>query len=494
MTTQGLKSHYRSWNCSYNKLKLEQALVTLHGLLVSSMDILTCKSTHLVFVLMLLVLCPFFHSSHAARDTISRGQSIAITETIVSADAKFELGFFRPGNSTNQYVGIWFKKVSKQTVTWVANRNYPIVSSSAVLTISNDGNLVIVDGQVSYSVSNMSSNGNASATLLDSGNLVLRDENSNILWQSFDLPSHIFLPGMKLGYKNNSGRTWSLVSWRNLHDPSPGDFSLELDPKNITQFLIMRKPDRLYWTSGPWNGKIFSFIPEMRANYIYNFSYTSNQEETYFTYNLYDPNISSMLVMDVSGQIQQMSWLESSQQWNIFWSQPRIQCEVYAFCGAFGLCNEKVRSVCSCIQGFEPRSSGNWELNDYSAGCARKTPLQCENHNQTTGDPDESITLSNVQLPVNPVDFESERIEDCKSACLNSCSCTGYAFYDSRCSIWNGDLMNLRQLADYNQSARDIYVKVAASVLNPKSEQILSLQQSLRLYDLVSILFYFNLS
>ena len=105
-----------------------------------------------------------------------------------------------------------------------------------------------------------------------------------------------------------------------------------------------------------------------------------------------------------------------------------------------------------------------------------------------------SITLSNVQPPVNPVDFESGRIEDCKSACLNSCSCTGYAFYDSRCSIWNGDLMNLRQLADYNQSARDIYVKVAASVLNPKSERILSLQQSLRLYDLVSILFYFNLS
>ena len=92
-----MKNHNRSWNCSYNKLILEQALVTLHGLLVSSMDILTCKSTHLVFLLMLLVLCPFFHSSHAAGHTISQGQSITITETIVSADAKFELGFFRPG-------------------------------------------------------------------------------------------------------------------------------------------------------------------------------------------------------------------------------------------------------------------------------------------------------------------------------------------------------------------------------------------------------------
>ena len=119
----------------------------------------------------------------------------------------------------------------------------------------------------------MSSNGNASATLFDSGNLVLRDENSNILWQSFDFPSHNFLTGMKLGYKKNSGKTWLLVSWRNLHDPSPGVFSLELGPKGIIQLFTMRKPDRLYWTRGPWVGKLFSFIPEMRANYIYIYIY-----------------------------------------------------------------------------------------------------------------------------------------------------------------------------------------------------------------------------
>ena len=161
---------------------LEQALVTLHGLLVSSMDILTCKSTHLVFLLMLLVLCPFFHSFHAAGDTKSQGQSITITKTIVSADAKFELGFFRPELHIS-IRGNWFKKDSQQTVTWEANRNHPIVNSSAVLTISKDGILVIADGQLSYSVSNMSSTGNAtaSATLLDSGNLVLRGKLKNLV-------------------------------------------------------------------------------------------------------------------------------------------------------------------------------------------------------------------------------------------------------------------------------------------------------------------------
>uniref|UniRef100_A0A7N2LJ18 Uncharacterized protein n=1 Tax=Quercus lobata TaxID=97700 RepID=A0A7N2LJ18_QUELO len=85
---------------------------------------------------MLLVLCPFFHSSHAARDTISQGQSITITETIVSADAKLELGFFRPGNSTYQYVGIWFKKGMPKN----------IVIGSHVWV--GDPELIWIDGQI----------------------------------------------------------------------------------------------------------------------------------------------------------------------------------------------------------------------------------------------------------------------------------------------------------------------------------------------------------
>ncbi|XP_030941324.1 G-type lectin S-receptor-like serine/threonine-protein kinase At2g19130 [Quercus lobata] len=242
---------------------------------------------------------------------------------------------------------------------------------------------------------------------------------------------------------------------------------MELDPKGISQLLIMQEPDTLYWTSGPWDGHSFSFVPEMGSNYILNFSYTYNQEETYFTYNR-QCNSTSRLVMDLSGQIQQLYWLESTQQWNLLWSEPRTQCEVYAFCGAFGCCNQQTLPFCSCIQGFEPRSSGHWELSDYTAGCARKTPLQCENNNQTTGEPDEFVMLSNVQLPVNPISFESRIIEECKSACLSNCSRTGCAFNDYNCSIWIGDLINLQHLTDDDHSARDFYVKVATPMQSPK--------------------------
>ncbi|GAU46575.1 hypothetical protein TSUD_272140 [Trifolium subterraneum] len=82
--------------------------------------------------------------------------------------------------------------------------------------------------------------------------------------------------------------------------------------------------------------------------------------------------------MDVSGQIKQFTWLESTQQWNLFWSQPRGQCQVYAFCGAFGSCNENSKPYCNCLNGYEPKSQSDWDLGDYSHGCVKRNKFQCE--------------------------------------------------------------------------------------------------------------------
>ena len=63
---------------------------------------------------------------------------------------------------------------------------------------------------------------NRTVKLLDSGNLVLIEgqvvSEANILWQSFDLPTDTFLPGMKMSSK------MLLTSWKSQDDPAPGDF------------------------------------------------------------------------------------------------------------------------------------------------------------------------------------------------------------------------------------------------------------------------------
>ncbi|GAU17043.1 hypothetical protein TSUD_105420 [Trifolium subterraneum] len=225
--------------------------------------------------------------------------------------------------------------------------------------------------------------------LLDTGNLVLRnrpnDDASNPLWQSIDHPTDTWLPGGKIKLDTKTKKPQYLTSWKNKKDPATGLFSLELDPKGTTSYLILWNKSEQYWTSGPWNGHIFSLVPEMRANYIYNFSFVSNENESYFTYSLYNPSIITRFVMDISGQIKQLSWLEGINEWNLFWSQPRTQCVVYAFCGAFGSCTENSKPYCNCLSGFEPKSQSDWDLEDHSGGCKRKTTLQCESSDHSNG-------------------------------------------------------------------------------------------------------------
>ena len=65
--------------------------------------------------------------------------------------------------------------------------------------------------------------------LLDSGNLVLREENEekpeNYSWQSFGYPSDMWLPGMKVGWDFRTGLERFLTMWKSPDDPSPGELS-----------------------------------------------------------------------------------------------------------------------------------------------------------------------------------------------------------------------------------------------------------------------------
>ncbi|KAL5151869.1 G-type lectin S-receptor-like serine/threonine-protein kinase [Glycine soja] len=248
---------------------------------------------------------------------------------------------------------------------------------------------------------------------------------------SFDHPTDMWLPGGKIKLDNKTKKPQYLTSWKNNQDPAMGLFSLELDPEGSTSYLILWNKPEEYWTSGAWNGHIFSLVPKMRLNYLYNFSFVTNENESYFTYSMYNSSVISR------------GWSSNSRGWImlLFWSQPRQQCEVYAFCGAFGSCTENSMPYCNCLTGFVPKSPFDWNLVDYSGGCKRKTKLQCENSNPFNGDKD----------------------RECEAICLNNCSCTAYAFDSNGCSIWFANLLNLQQLSADDSSGETLYVKLAAS-------------------------------
>jgi len=68
----------------------------------------------LLFVL-LLILSYYRACFSIAGDTLSPGQSLSGSETILSPGSNFELGFFKPGTSLKIYLGIWYKRFDRLT-------------------------------------------------------------------------------------------------------------------------------------------------------------------------------------------------------------------------------------------------------------------------------------------------------------------------------------------------------------------------------------------
>ncbi|CAN1843964.1 Receptor-like serine/threonine-protein kinase SD1-8 [Linum perenne] len=420
--------------------------------------------------LLIIFICLFLKPNFClGADRITQNQTLSGDQTLVSAGSRVELGFFKPGNSSNYYLGIWYYEVSVRTVIWVANRESPIFDHfSTVLSISGSSLVLLSKFQVPiWSTSSSPSSASVEAVLLDNGNFVLRsaDSSSEILWQSFDQPTDTFLPGAKLGRNKITGKYTNLVSWKSKDDPALGSFSLQIDPNGTNSFVIIWQMSSLYWTSGPWNGRIFSLVPEMRLNYIFNFSFVDNENETYFTYSLYNQSLVSRMVMSNGGNIQQLTWLGSSQQWNLFWSQPRMQCNVQGYCGSFGSCDDRSSPFCHCLEGFVPKSEDEYSSNVFSGGCVRRSNLHCGNASIGMRSTDKFLPGYVVRdtRSGSRANESAGNAQQCESICLNRCSCTAYAYEGGICSIWSGDVFDIYKPA-YKPTGVRIYVRVAAEI------------------------------
>ncbi|KAK4844347.1 hypothetical protein QYF36_019127 [Acer negundo] len=276
---------------------------------------------------------------------------------------------------------------------------------------------------------------------------------------------------MKIGFNKRTKVNRRLVSWKNKEDPSPGLFSLELDPTSgSNQYLMLWNRTERYWSSGEWNGGTFKFTPNLtylQNTFAFNVSFVSNENETYFMYSVKNPKFIFGLIMGASGQIKQMFGLRASKTWFQFWLTPAQACEVYANCGAFSICSEQTQPLCACLAGFKQNSEQDWNWQDYSGGCVRKTQLQCV----TNGKSDRFLANANMLLP-NPQSVPVRSIEGCEKTCLNDCSCTAYAFEKDECFIWVGNLMNLQKLAKGDRNGKTVYIKLADSEFSSANDNI----------------------
>ncbi|KAK2994926.1 hypothetical protein RJ640_004480 [Escallonia rubra] len=259
-------------------------------------------------------------------------------ETNTASGQSFELGFFSPNGSSNRYLGIWYKKFP-QIFVWTANRVNPITDSNGVLAISSNGNLVLLNGSksVMWSSNSLTSVHNSVAQLLDSGNLVLRENSSNVntetyLWQSFDYPADTLLPVMKMGWSLANGISRYLTSWKDANDPSPGDFTYKLDILGLPQ-VVLRKGSEKKFRTGAWNGIRFGGISSLSSS-VFKCILFSITDELYSKIEFRNKSIITRLTVNESGVIQRSVLYEGSSDWTVMYTEPNNMCHDYGRCGA----------------------------------------------------------------------------------------------------------------------------------------------------------------
>ncbi|KAF3458031.1 hypothetical protein FNV43_RR02695 [Rhamnella rubrinervis] len=400
-------------------------------------------------------------------DTISISQSIRDGDVLVSNGETFALGFFSPGRSNYRYVGIWYHKIPEQMVVWVANRNNPINGTSGFLSVDTQGNLVLLFDNNDQTVpvwstnsSSLPTNEYSVAQLLDSGNLVLfQNESKKILWQSFDYPTNTMISNMKLGFDGRAGLNWFLTSWNSEDDPRIGNYTLRINPAGLPQ-LILYKGQVPWWRAGHWNGIRLSGVPGSSMDSRDDSIFVYNDNEISIMWSMYNISIFSAIVVDESGVVQRYIWYQQERGWKQFTSSSAEPCDQYGYCGAFGLCgpNNTTQFECTCFPGFEPKSPSEWNSRDATHGCARKPgSLICSKG-------EGFVKLENVKAPDTSkvVVISGLSLEACKKECLRSCNCMAYASANisaggSGCITWQGNLMDTRI---FSGAGQDLYIRV----------------------------------
>ncbi|KAF3457321.1 hypothetical protein FNV43_RR01978 [Rhamnella rubrinervis] len=250
-----------------------------------------------------------------------------------------------------------------------------------------------------------------SARLLDSGNLVLfENESKKLLWQSFNYTTNTLLLNMKLGLDRKTGLNWFLTSWKSEDDPRIGNCTLRIDPTGSPQ-LILYKGQVPWWRAGHWNAIGFGGLEVIPTNYLFYVSFVNNDNEISIMEGMHNTSIKSRIVVDESGLIQGFVWYEQERGWKHIGSLPEQPCDQYGHCGVFGLCelNYNLEFECTCLPGFNP--------------------------SLTVPDTSKVVVINGLSL------------ESCKKECLRSCNCTAYSSANiseggSGCITWHGNLID----------------------------------------------------
>ena len=264
---------------------------------------------------------------------------------------------------------------------------------------------------------------------------------------------------MKISTNFRKNQRVQLTSWKSPSDPSIGRFSSGIDQLNTPGAFIW-KDGHPFWRT-PWNGQAFIGIYNTNPQYHNGYTVVDDKEGTTFATFAYVNELPlSKFVLNSQGKLVQSCWNNRKDDWEVLEIAPKFGCKVYGTYGAFGTCHSLGSSMCSCLRGFEPKIIDEWNRRNWTSGCVRRAPLQCDrvNNSGEEGKEDWFFKLKTMKVP----DFAESSYgakDDCQKRCLENCSCVAYV-YDAGigCLSWSGSLIDVQK---FPSGGSDIYIRLA---------------------------------
>ena len=168
----------------------------------------------------------------------------------MSSSGQFAFGFYKKDNGF--VIGIWLENIQQKTVIWTANRDDPPLPEDVKLLLSNDGRLILQQQQGEQTLVANATQSASSASMLNTGNFVLYNSDSMIIWQTFDFPTDTILPSQRLLATNK------LVSSISEANHSSGNFVLVMQTDgNLVQYPASNPSgaEYAYWASGTYTAR-----------------------------------------------------------------------------------------------------------------------------------------------------------------------------------------------------------------------------------------------
>jgi hypothetical protein len=380
----------------------------------------------------------------------------------LSPSGEFAFGFQQLTNTTNLFMlAIWYNKIPETTIVWSAkdtkNNNLVQAPTGSQIQLTSGGlTLTTSEGESIWTAqpNETVSYGN----LLDTGNFVLVNNSSIIVWESFKFPTDTLLPNQSLELNGTLTSRFSETNYTN------GRFQLYFnDDDNNLMLSPLAWPTQYryksYYTIDVANlaslRLVFDESGDIYVETNKNGTRVTPEGTQWKSLGLDPKSYYYRATLDYYGVFTQFSHPRDSkakQGWTIMRYVPDNICTdlIYEIgggtCGYNSICSMlNQRPTCKCPYGYsliDPSNQfGGCKLN-FTLGCGSDNG---EGLNVTLEDLYEFTPLTNVNWPLS----DYERLhpysqEECQQSCLHDCMCSVVVFSAQTCWKKRSPLVNGR--------------------------------------------------